>query len=223
MKRLLALFCLLLANIFVPTQPPSKPLAKSADDVYDIQERVLIKTRDGASLSATIVRKKENRDPLPAVLFYTTYDQGERDSVFGKRAVDKGYVGIVAYARGIRTNLADYFPYEHDGNDIYDLVDWISKQPWCNGKVGTYGGSYTGFAQWAAVKHVHPALKTIVRASSCYARLRHADGEQCMRLGTLSALVKQHSEERALTEQHLQRLVSKRQLLPLVGHAGRPA
>src|SRR5690606_17956794 len=40
--------------------------------------------------------------------------------------------------------------------------DWISKQPWCNGSVGMFGGSYTGFSQWATAKNVHPALKTIV-------------------------------------------------------------
>jgi putative CocE/NonD family hydrolase len=33
---------------------------------------------------------------------------------------------------------------------------------WCNGKVGMFGGSYTGFVQWAAMKKLHPALKTIV-------------------------------------------------------------
>lgn len=162
MKYLLTVLCLLLSTIFVPAQQPSKPPIKAGDDVYDIQENVPIKARDGASLYAIVVRRKGDAEPLPAILFYTTYDQGARDSIFGKRAVDKGYVGIVAYARGIRTNINDYSPYEHDGNDIYDLIDWISKQPWCNGKVGMYGGSYTGFAQWSAVKRIHPALKTVV-------------------------------------------------------------
>jgi len=159
MKYPYAVLCLLLANVFAPGQPPR---TKIDQNVYDIQENVRIKTRDGASLSATLARTKGSVEPLPGILFYTTYDQGSRDSATAKKAVDKGYVGIVAYARGIRTNLNDYMPYEHDGNDIYDIIDWISKQPWCNGKVGMYGGSYTGFAQWATVKHIHPALKTIV-------------------------------------------------------------
>ena len=162
MKYSIPLFCLLLAHTFVPILQATESSLKGGDDVYDIQEKVLIKTRDGVFLSATVVRKKGIIERLPAVLFYTTYDQGERDSAIGKKAVDKGYVGIVAYARGIRTNLNDYTPYEHESNDIYDLIDWISKQGWCDGKVGMYGGSYTGFAQWAAVKHIHPALKTIV-------------------------------------------------------------
>ena len=53
-------------------------------------------------------------------------------------------------------------PYENEQDDIYDIIDWISKQEWCNGKVGMYGGSYTGFSQWSTVKNSHPALKTIV-------------------------------------------------------------
>jgi uncharacterized protein len=153
---------LFLVSLFVSAHLPHALAIHTDDEAYDIQDRVLIKTRDGASLSATLVRKGGNLEPLPTVLFYTTYDQGDRDLRFGKLAVDRGYVGVVVYARGIRTNLNDYMPYERDGNDIYDVIDWISRQSWCNGKVGMYGGSYTGFAQWAAVKHVHPALKTIV-------------------------------------------------------------
>jgi putative CocE/NonD family hydrolase len=42
------------------------------------------------------------------------------------------------------------------------VIDWISKQSWCDGRVAMFGGSYTGFVQWATVKNVHPALKTIV-------------------------------------------------------------
>ena len=148
--------------MFVSLHPLRTMALHTDDDTYDIQDRLLIQTRSGVPLSATLVRKKGDLRPLPTVLFYTTYDQGDRDLRFGKLAVDRGYVGLVVYARGIRTNLNDYMPYEHEGNDIYNVIDWISKQTWCNGKVGMYGGSYTGFAQWAALRHVHPALKTIV-------------------------------------------------------------
>ena len=156
MRNLLVL--LLLLTPFASVHPQ----ANASDDIYDIQDKVLIKTRDGASISAILVRKKGSDQRLPTILFYTTYDQGPGDAVFGKKAVDRGYVGIVAYTRGVRTNLDQYMPYEHDGQDIYDVIDWIGKQSWSDGKVGMYGGSYTGFSQWSAVKHVHPALKTIV-------------------------------------------------------------
>lgn len=134
----------------------------SNDSIYTIQDSVLIPTKSGINISAIIVRKKANKNPLPAILFYTTYNQGSGDAIFGKRSADKDYVGIVAYARGIRTDLKHYAPYEHEGTDIYDIIEWISKQSWCNGSIGMFGGSYTGFSQWATAKNVHPALKTIV-------------------------------------------------------------
>ncbi|MBN1968430.1 MAG: CocE/NonD family hydrolase [Candidatus Delongbacteria bacterium] len=132
------------------------------DPIYIIQDSVFIPTKSGIDISAIIVRKNVNTTPLPAILFYTTYYQGKKDDYFAKISADRDYVGIVAYARGIRTNLQEYAPYEHEGTDVYDIIDWISKQAWCNGSIGMFGGSYTGFAQWATVKNIHPALKTIV-------------------------------------------------------------
>jgi uncharacterized protein len=132
------------------------------DSIYIIQDSILIPTRSGIDISATIVQKKTNSQPLPVVLFYTTYYQGKTDDYFAKISADKDYIGIIAYARGIRTNLKEYAPFEHEGTDVYDIIDWISKQSWCNGSVGMYSGSYTGYSQWATVKNIHPALKTIV-------------------------------------------------------------
>lgn len=134
----------------------------TTDSIYAIQDSVLIPTRSGIYISATIVQKKSNSKPLSVILFYTTYNQGAGDAIFAKRSADRDYIGIVAYARGIRTDLKHYVPYENEQSDIYDIIDWISKQEWCNGKVGMYGGSYTGFSQWATAKNIHPALKTIV-------------------------------------------------------------
>ena len=132
------------------------------DSIYIIQDSVLIPTKSGIDISAIIVRKKTNTNPLPVLLFYTTYYQDASDAIFGKKSADRDYVGVVAYVRGIRTDLKNYQPFENEGKDIYDIIDWISKQKWCNGSVGMYSGSYTGFSQWATVKKNHPALKTIV-------------------------------------------------------------
>ena len=52
-------------------------------------------------------------------------------------------------------------PFEHDGADAAAVIDWIARQPWSDGRVGMYGGSYNSFAQWAATKHRPPALKAI--------------------------------------------------------------
>lgn len=129
------------------------------------KERFIIETKDlkinGNTLSVTIVRRKENTLPLPVILTNNIY-AGPIDDFFGKRAATYNYVGVVVNTRGKRNSNDVNNPFEHESQDIYEVIDWVSKQPWCNGKVGMIGGSYLGFSQWAAVKKVHPALKTIV-------------------------------------------------------------
>jgi putative CocE/NonD family hydrolase len=83
-----------------------------------------------------------------------------------QEAADRGYVGVIAYTRGKWNSPGEPLAYETDGRDAYDVIDWISKQPWSDGRVGMYGGSYNGFTQWAATKKLHPALKTIVPSAA---------------------------------------------------------
>ncbi|WP_200816915.1 CocE/NonD family hydrolase [Chitinophaga eiseniae] len=133
---------------------------------YDIRDSLLISTRDGASVSAIVVRPRHQQGPLPVIFFFTIYTDGGNLCI-AKEAADKGYVGVVANTRGKRLSPEIAMPYEHDGNDAHDVINWISRQSWCNGSIGMYGGSYVGFTQWAAIKEgVPPALKTIVPSAA---------------------------------------------------------
>jgi putative CocE/NonD family hydrolase len=128
-----------------------------------IQDSILIKTKDGAYISAIMVRKSDVKIPQTTILQYTIYVRdSSKDIKELKEIANRGYVAVIAYTRGKRTSPDKIFPYEHVANDAYDVIDWISKQSWNNGEVGMYGGSYNGFSQWAATKKMHPALKTIV-------------------------------------------------------------
>ena len=148
-------------NTYSATQPLAKAiLAKIENEKFIVQDSVVLKMPDGGSIALTVVRSRKNSIPLPVVLKYNIY--AGRDITSCKDAVNRGYVGIVANTRGKRLSNDAIEPFEHDAKDAYYIIDWISKQPWCNGKVGMYGGSYLGFSQWSAVKYLHPALKTIV-------------------------------------------------------------
>lgn len=129
---------------------------------YLVNDSILITTATGAKIALTVVRNKQVKGPQPVILKNTIYSG--MDASMAKVAVDYGYVGVIANTRGKRLSPDSLYPYEFDAEDGYAVIDWISKQPWCNGKVGMYGGSYLGFTQWAAVKKLHPALKTIVPA-----------------------------------------------------------
>jgi putative CocE/NonD family hydrolase len=161
MKVLQNFIFLFLIVFNLSAQQTNNAKTEDSKTLYDIQDDVLIKTRDGALISAIVVRKKGVTTPQPVILQFTIYVRN-RDIKSLKEAVDNGYVGVMAYSRGKRFSPDEIFPYEHDGKDAYDVIDWISKQSWCNGKVGMYGGSYNGLTQWASAKKLHPALKTIV-------------------------------------------------------------
>ena len=135
--------------------------AQQETNAYCIQDSVMIEMRDGSFISAIVVRAKENKDPLPVILQSTIYVRN-RDVKTLKEAADKGYVGAIAYTRGKRFSQSEIYPCEYVASDMYDVIEWISQQEWCNGSIGMYGGSYNGFTQWAACKNLHPALKTIV-------------------------------------------------------------
>ena len=142
-------------------KPGTAFLAMEDRKRYIIEDSVLIRMKDGAVLSAVVVRNKALTSPLPVILRYSIYAD-PTDISKEKRAADEGYVGVTVNTRGKYLSAAAIEPFEHDGEDAYEMLDWISKQPWCNGKIGMYGGSYLGFSQWSALKKMHPALKTIV-------------------------------------------------------------
>jgi putative CocE/NonD family hydrolase len=129
---------------------------------FIINTDVLIKTTSGATLSAVIVRPKSMKNPQPTALQFHIYADVKEHVKTAINAAKHGYIGIVVDTRGKRLSPDQIIPYEHDAKDINDVIDWISKQDFSDGRVAMYGGSYLGFTQWAATKHMHSALKTIV-------------------------------------------------------------
>lgn len=131
---------------------------------YIIQDDVLIKTKEGATLSAFVVRKRGITTKQPTALVFNIYtDFSLSDAI---RSASYGYVGVTAEPRGKRKSPDPIEPYEHEVNDTYEVIDWISKQPWSDGQVGMYANSYSGYAAWAATKKLHPALKTIAPSAA---------------------------------------------------------
>lgn len=140
--------------------PAQQLIAKIEAEKYVIDENIIITLPNGSTIAGTMVRNRNTTAAQPVVMMYNIYAGIELGLC--KEMADKGYVGFMANTRGKRLSNDPIEPYEHDGDDAYPIIDWVSKQPWCNGKIGMYGGSYLGFSQWSAMKKVHPALKTIV-------------------------------------------------------------
>lgn len=151
------------AHVYRRALPLSEGLL-AADDArrYVIDNDVLIRTPGGATLSAVVARKRGVDTPQPAALFFFIYANLADSRDEAKQAAARGYVGVAVDVRGKRLSPDPITPYEHEVDDTHDAIDWITRQPWSDGRVAMYGGSYSGFAAWAATKKLHPALKTIV-------------------------------------------------------------
>ena len=164
-KNLLLLLSVVLCSckfIIEPEQQQKPRVVSKEGKQYLVQDSLLITTRDGAKISAIVVRNKAVKESQAAILFHTIYTRKD-DINKAFEAADKGYVGVISYTRGKNLSPDEITPYELEGTDVYDVIDWITEQGWSNDEVGMYGGSYVGFVQWASMKDkVHPALKTIV-------------------------------------------------------------
>jgi uncharacterized protein len=123
---------------------------------YATDSEILIQTPGGASVSVTVIRPTDLNKPLPALLEFTA--RGAPN--YAKESAARGYAGVVAYATK-RKSTAGVDPFEFAGTDAREVIDWIAKQPWSDGRVGMYGDAYSGYAPWAAAKRLPEALKAI--------------------------------------------------------------
>ena len=128
---------------------------------YESVEDILINVKKDVNISARLVRPKTAGKPLPTLLEYTTY----LTPGYISEVAAHGYVGVIAYARGTGRSTGTAVPYQHDGEDVRAVVNWIAMQPWSDGTVGMYGSTYSGFTPWAAAKKLPPALKAIAATS----------------------------------------------------------
>lgn len=127
---------------------------------YVVDDDVHITTPAGITLCATLVRPRTPAK-LPTAFQFTIY-ANEYNHSEALHSASEGFVGLVANTRGKRHSRGPVEPYEHDGEDAAAVIDWIARQPWSDGRVGMYGGSYEGFTQWAAAKHRPKALVSIM-------------------------------------------------------------
>ena len=142
---------------------PSAAQASRIGPDYDIEMSRMIPMRDSVSLEAWIFKPAHLTGKAPAVLELTQYDiAGARRGEFAT-FVRRGYVFVQVYVRGRGRSGGE----KTDdlglqvGLDGHDVVEWIAAQPWSDGHVVMYGGSFVGMTQWRTAAQVPPHLSAI--------------------------------------------------------------
>ncbi len=152
---------------------------------------------DGVRLAVDIVRPAVDGqavdEALPVLLTFTRYQRNptglyrylaeQEGKPFGDEVISMvddmpmlqhlvrhGYVVASVAVRGNATSFGrDVGIFSsRETEDSYQVIDWLAKQPWSDGNVGMFGGSYLGITQYMAASTRHPALKAIVPDVALY-------------------------------------------------------
>jgi putative CocE/NonD family hydrolase len=119
------------------------------EETYTFEANVMIPMTDGTELAANIFLPKKGA-PFPVLLIRTPYGKGNKANGPGKGYATNGYAVVIQDCRGKGDSKGTWDPFRYDADDGFDTQQWVGKQPWSNGKIGTAGGSYLGWSQWAS-------------------------------------------------------------------------
>ena len=146
---------------------PALQAVSDADDRrrYDITLDIPVRTPDSAVVCAYVIRPK-TAERLPTLMKFTIYADRTVNLDDARTTAAHGYAAVIGFTRGKVCSPDAPVPIKHDGADADTLIGWIAAQPWSDGRVGMYGGSYEGFTQWAAAKHPPKALKALMPSVS---------------------------------------------------------
>ncbi|HFU2587496.1 TPA: CocE/NonD family hydrolase [Campylobacter jejuni] len=144
-----------------------KKIIKDFKFKVKVIENIWITLKDGTRLSSRIWFPQTN-EKLPAILEYIPYRKNDgtrtRDEPMHGYFAGNGYVVVRVDMRGSGESdglLKDeYLKQEQD--DALELIEWIAKQEWCNGKVGMMGKSWGGFNSLQVAARRPKNLKAII-------------------------------------------------------------
>src|SRR6516162_1634490 len=128
-----------------------------------VERKVMMPMPDGVRLATDIYRPKNATGKVPVIWVRTPYNFNFWDILNGVpadmsaplEAVKRGYAYVVQNERGHFFSEGNY-DILGSRTDGYNAVDWMSKQAWSNGKVGTTGCSSTAEYQMGVAALGHP-------------------------------------------------------------------
>ncbi len=165
--------CLLLLMVCGAAVGHASGMPSDAGAEPIVDRNVFIAVRDGTRLATDLYLPARKDSRVPVILLRTPYGKddwhdhyrSDPESILGF-FLEHGYALAIQDIRGRFHSEGSYTVAAHDAEDGYDTIDWLSKQDWSNGSVGTYGCSYEGNVQIYLAQTRHPALKAMIPQAS---------------------------------------------------------
>ena len=160
--------------------PAARPFEGSVNAYeYVVERDVPVITRDGVRMATDIYRPALNDAAVdgawPVIVERSPYGKTRLShSVTGRYFARRGYVVVVQDVRGRGSSEGEFAWLRHEGPDGFDALEWIARQPWCNGKIATIGLSYTAAAAQALAVERPPCLAAQILFDGAYNYHSHA-------------------------------------------------
>ena len=147
------------------------------------EKDIMVAMRDGVRLAVDVYRPDVEGERFPAILAWGMWGKDAQDAVAWNwdkpqeyyetpfwdgsmeagnfmYTVPRGYAHVIPEPRGIGNSEGTdlFFETYHKQEDIYDTIEWIAAQPWCNGKVGMMGPSSYSQSQMTIAPNPPPHL-----------------------------------------------------------------
>jgi len=130
------------------------------EQTFILEKSEMLPMRDGVKLATDIYRPLGDQ-PAPVLLARMPYNKERTATVLSfpmDRLLQAGYVVVLQDQRGRYASEGEFIQPQYEPADGVDTIAWITQQPWCNGKVGMFGASPLGEAQWQVGKEQPSAL-----------------------------------------------------------------
>lgn len=130
-----------------------------------IERGVPMRTLDGIALVADIYHP-QTINKTPTILVRIPYSKALGNTLFatvvGRMWAERGYTVVLQGTRGRYESGGRYYPLRYERRDGIEALEWISKQPWFNGRLGMWGGSYFGYTQWVLADQHEPGPSALI-------------------------------------------------------------
>jgi len=126
-------------------------------------ERAAMTTPDGTTLVANIYHPRR-AGKSPTILVRLPYSKSLTNVFFsdivGRMWGEHGYTAVFQGARGRYESGGEYYPLRDERQDGIQTLAWLSRQPWFDGRLGTWGGS--AFPQWVLADQAKPGPSALL-------------------------------------------------------------
>jgi uncharacterized protein len=124
-----------------------------------VDRDIPVRAPDGTDL-LTDVYLARARNPLPVVLIRTPYGRRAPYDAIARLFAERGYHAVLQSTRGT-FGSGGQLDFDREAADGRAAADWIIEQPWSNGEIGGFGGSYLALTQLALASTRPPQLKAM--------------------------------------------------------------